>query len=154
MDKSSRRSSKSTGVSKPIRKNDRIEIPSSLDHLPRVDQFIEEKLKRLGMDKSQIYDIAISVSEVVTNAVVHGNKNDLNRRVKIDLKADASRVEVTVEDEGSGFDRECICSPIEKENLLKKAGRGLLIVESLMDKVSICRKPKGGTQVKIVKNIR
>jgi serine/threonine-protein kinase RsbW len=154
MDKSGKRPAKSIRDSRPIRENDRMEIPSSLDHLPAVDQFIEEKLKRLGIDKSQIYDIAISVSEVVTNAVKHGNQNDLNRRVKIDLKADASRVEVTVEDEGSGFDRECICSPFEGENLLKEAGRGLLIVESLMDELSICRKPKGGTQVKIVKNIR
>lgn len=154
MDKSGKRPAKSMGDSKPIRENDGIKIPSSLDHLPQVDQFIEKKLKRLGIDKSRIYDIAISVSEVVTNAVMHGNQNDSSKNVKIYLKADVSRVEVTVEDEGYGFDRQCICSPIEKENLLKEAGRGLLIVESLMDEVSICSKPKGGTQVKIVKNIR
>jgi serine/threonine-protein kinase RsbW len=153
MDKSGKRPAKPGGDSEPIRKNDRMEIPSSLDHLSQVDRFVEEKLKRLGIDKSQIYDITISVSEVVTNAVMHGNQNDSSKNVKIELKADSSKVEVTVEDEGSGFDRQCICSPVEKENLLKEAGRGLLIVESLMDELFICRKPKGGTQVKIIKNL-
>jgi serine/threonine-protein kinase RsbW len=147
------RKTKSIGISKESQRKNQIEIPSTLDYLPRVDRFVEGKLKKLGIKKDLIYDIAISVSEVVTNAVVHGNKGDLSKKVKISLKADTSQVEVSVEDEGTGFDREGVCSPIEKNNLLKEAGRGLHIVESLMDKVDILCEPKGGTLVKIVKSI-
>lgn len=153
MDKPDKGSTKSSGVPRSIRGNDKIEIPSTLDHLPQVDEFIEGKLKKLGIETGQIYDIAISVSEVVTNAVVHGNQNDLDKKVRISLKADSSRVEVTVEDEGGGFDREGVCSPVEEANLLKEAGRGLHIVESLMDEVNIQCGPRGGTSVKIVKLI-
>ncbi len=151
MNREKKGSDKSPKVSKLNRENYRIEIPSSLNYLARVDEFIEGKLSKLGMKKGQIYDIAISVSEVVTNAVVHGNRNDAGKKVRISLKADASRVEVTVEDEGVGFDRGKVCSPLQEENLLKEAGRGLLIVESLMDEVNIRCGPKGGTLVRIVK---
>ncbi len=153
MDKSGKRPSKPTGVPKSIRGSDKIDIPSTLDYLPQVDEFIEGRLKKLGIAKGQIYDIAISVSEVVTNAVVHGNKSDLGKKVRISLKADSSRVEVTVEDEGGGFDRGGVCSPIEQANLLKEAGRGLHIVESLMDEVNIQCGLQGGTSVRIVKLI-
>lgn len=153
MNRSGKESAGPPGVPKPTRRNDQIEIPSALDYLPQVDEFIEKRLKKLGIKKNLIYDVAISVSEVVTNAVVHGNKNDSKKKVKISLKTDSSRVEVSVQDEGTGFDRECVRSPIDEGNILREAGRGLLIVESLMDEVNISCGPQGGTRVKITKRI-
>ena len=138
-------------VFKIVRKNNQIEIPSTLDYLPQVDEFIERKLRKLGINEDQIADIAISVTEAVTNAVVHGNKNDLSKKVEISLKVDSSCVEVTVEDEGGGFDPDSIQSPIEEENLLKEAGRGVFILKSLMDKVDFFCRSKKGAGVKMVK---
>jgi serine/threonine-protein kinase RsbW len=138
-------------ISKIVRRDNQIEIPSTLDHLPKVVEFVERRLKKLGIKENLVTDIAISVSELVTNAVVHGNKNDLRKKVKTSFRADPTRVEVTVEDEGGGFDRECIHSPIEEHNLLKEAGRGILIVESLMDEVSIMCGASKGTKVRMVK---
>jgi serine/threonine-protein kinase RsbW len=151
MSRSGKEAAGSPRVPKIIRSDNRIEIPSTLDYLPKVDDFVERKLRKLRIKKDQIIDIAISVSEIVTNAVVHGNKNDLSKKVKISLKVDSSRVEVTVQDEGSGFDPGSVECPIDQENLLKQAGRGLLIVESLMDQVDIQCESAGGTKVKMVK---
>jgi serine/threonine-protein kinase RsbW len=137
-----------------VKSRNRIEIPSTLDFLPGVDEFIEKKLKKLKMKKDQIADVAISVSEAVTNAVVHGNKNDINKKVKISIKTDPSEVEITVEDEGSGFDPSGVASCLENENLFKHAGRGILILNSLMDKVEIICGPDQGTKVKMVKYIK
>ncbi len=139
---------------KMVKKNNRIEIPSTLDFLPGVDEFIEKKLKKLKVKKDQIADIAISVSEAVTNAVVHGNKNDINKKVKISIKVSPSEVEITVEDEGGGFDPSGVASCLENENLLKHAGRGILILKSLMDKVEYFCEPDQGTKVKMVKYIK
>jgi serine/threonine-protein kinase RsbW len=138
-------------VFKIVRKNNQIEIPSTLDYLPQVDEFIEKKLQKLRIKKDQITDIAISVTEAVTNAVVHGNKNDLRKKVKISLKVDSSCVEVTVEDKGGGFDPGSVKSPINEQNLLKEVGRGIFILKSLMDKVDFFCEPKRGTKVKMVK---
>jgi serine/threonine-protein kinase RsbW len=144
----------SSRVLKVVRKDNQIVIPSSLEYLPKVDVFVENKLKKLGIDKDQIADVAISVSEAVTNAVVHGNKNDFNKTVWISLKADSSSIEVTVEDEGGSFDPICVESPIEAKNLLKKAGRGIFILTALMDKVEYSCEPNKGTRVKMTKFVR
>lgn len=126
-------------------------IPSSLDYLPKVDEYVERKLRKLGVNKDKLADIAISVTEAVTNAVLHGNKNDLKKKVRIKLKTDSSCVVITVEDEGNGFDPESVQSPIEKGNILKPVGRGIFILKSLMDKVDFIIPPQKGTIVKMTK---
>lgn len=151
MNGSGKRPTRSHRISRMVRKNNQIEIPSTLDYLPKVDEFIEERLRRLGIKKDLIVDIAISVSEAVTNAVEHGNKNDSSKKVIISLKADSSRVEVTVEDEGGGFNPNILPSPIDDENLLKQQGRGVFILKSLMDEVYFSRGSKKGVKVKMVK---
>ena len=133
------------------KKNNQITIPSSLDYLPKVDEYVEGKLRKLGVDKDRLADIAVSVTEAVTNAVLHGNQNDLKKKVQIELKADSSRVEITVEDEGNGFNPESIQSPVEEGNLLKEAGRGIFILKSLMDEVDFIISPRKGTIVKMTK---
>jgi len=151
MSRSSRNSSGKSESVKIKRKNNQIIIPSSLNYLPKVDEYVEGKLRKLGVDENKLADIAISVTEAVTNAVVHGNKNDLKKKVSIKLKAESSRVEITVEDEGNGFDTESIQSPIEEGNLLKEVGRGIFILKSLMDKVDFIIGPQKGTIVKMTK---
>ncbi|MFQ6002978.1 MAG: ATP-binding protein, partial [Candidatus Zixiibacteriota bacterium] len=69
----------------------------------------------------------------------------------IRLKADSSHVEITVEDQGNGFDPESIRSPIEEGNLLKEVGRGIFILKSLMDEVDFIIHPQKGTLVKMTK---
>jgi serine/threonine-protein kinase RsbW len=128
-----------------------IVIPSSLDYLPKVDEYVERKLRKMGVDKDKLADIAISVTEAVTNAVMHGNKNDLKKKVAINLKADSSCVEIAVEDQGNGFDPEAVQSPTKEENILKPVGRGIFILKSLMDKVDFITAPQKGTIVKMTK---
>lgn len=151
MGQTSRNSSPKSQSARIEKKNNQIIIPSSLDYLPKVDEYVEGKLRKLGVDEDRLADIAVSVTEAVTNAVLHGNKNDLKKKVQIKLKADSSRVEITVEDEGNGFNPESIQSPIEKGNLLKEAGRGIFILKSLMDKVDFIVMPQKGTIVKMTK---
>ena len=151
MSRSSRNSSGKSESLKIKRKNNQIIIPSSLDYLPKVDEYMEGKLRKLGVDKDKLIDIAISVTEAVTNAVMHGNKNDLKKKVRLKLKADSSRVEITVEDEGDGFDPGSILSPLDERNVLKEVGRGIFILKSLMDKVDFIVGPQKGTIVKMTK---
>lgn len=122
-------------------------IPSSQLYLAKVDEFVERKLKKLGLNKDQLADVAISVTEVVNNAIVHGNKNDPQKKVILRILADDCCVTIEVEDQGQGFDPCCLPCPINDENLLKEVGRGIFIVRSLMDKVDYIFKPAGGTIV-------
>ena len=137
-----------------IRKKDQIIVPSSQLYLSKVDEFVERRLKKLGLNKDQLADVAISVTEVVNNAIIHGNKNDPQKKVSVRIIIDKTSITIEVEDQGQGFDPCCLPCPINEENLLKEVGRGVFIVRSLMDKVDYIFKPEGGTIVCLKKFLK
>ncbi len=134
-------------MDKPVIKGNTISVPSKLDHLADVDLFIEGILRGYGTDESLIADIAISVSELVNNAVSHGNRGEANKVVSVSINKANGSIRIAVSDEGGGFDPEEIANPIADENLLKEIGRGIFIVKSLMDSVETKKSDKGTTVV-------
>ena len=140
-------------MSEPEIHGNTISVPSSLEYLTQVDAFVEDKLRPLRIDDSVMADIAISVSELVNNAILHGNKADASKRVTVTVHHDDGSVSISVTDEGPGFDRNNLPNPVADENLLKEVGRGFFIVESLMDEVAIETTDRG-TTVTITKRLR
>ena len=141
-------------MNKIIRKKDQIIIPSSQLYLTEVDKFVEKRLKKLGLNKDQVADIAISVTEMVNNAIVHGNKNNPCKKVILRIKAEKSSISIEIEDEGKGFKPDSLPCPIAPENLLKEVGRGVFIVKALMDDVCYSFKPEGGTICCLKKSLK
>ena len=140
-------------MEKPVKSKNQIVVPSSLNYLAEVDKFVEKRLKKSGLTKSQLADIAISVTEAVTNAMLHGNKNDPKKKVRVDLDIKPSEVTITIQDQGNGFDPDKVPNPTEGD-LIKVAGRGVFIYKALMDKVEFFIKPHQGTKVKMVKRVK
>lgn len=137
---------------KPVIKGNSIAIPSDQEFLPDVDIFIEGILRGFGAEESIVADIAISVSELVNNAILHGNKSTLEKAVTVTISKANGEVAITVADQGGGFDPLSVENPIDDANLLKEVGRGLFIVKSLMDKVDIDAS-NTGTTIRITKGI-
>lgn len=136
----------------PIIKNNTITIPSLEDYLPDVDNFVEGLLETYGLDKSVIADIAISVTEVVVNAIIHGNKSILEKVVTVAVTKTKTAIVIIVVDQGEGFNPDEIANPIDDANLLKEVGRGIFIVKSLMDDLKI--EPSAtGTRFTLKKNL-
>lgn len=134
-------------MQKPIITGDTIIVPSNTEHLADVDLFIEGTLRGYGAPESVIADIAISVSELVNNAILHGNRSAPDKNVTVTISRANSSVSIAVADQGDGFNPESIENPIEDDNLLKEVGRGIFIVRALMDKVEITASPRGTTIV-------
>lgn len=139
-------------MDKPVIVGNTISIPSSDEFLADVDSFLEGTLRGGGVDESMIADIAISVSELVNNAIFHGNKGQRDQAVKVTVTCDKKKVVVIIEDHGTGFDPNKIADPVADENLLKEVGRGIFIVKSLMDSVETEATPTGSL-TRIVKNL-
>jgi len=139
-------------MDKPTINGNRMTIPSDLNYLAAVDEFVEGKIRGYGVADSAVADIAISVSELINNAVTHGNKNDNSKHVEIEIRKADGNVIVSVTDQGGGFNPNKIDDPRKKENLLKEAGRGMFIVENLMDKVEVAL-TSDGTRITITKSI-
>ena len=139
-------------MSKPKIIGDTMIVPSDTEYLSDVDTFLEATLRGFGADESVIADIAISVSEIVNNAMLHGNKSSSDKAVTIKVNRSNGSVNITVSDEGGGFDPDAIDDPLAAENLLKEVGRGIFIVRSLMDSVNI-EATETGTIITISKEI-
>ena len=129
-----------------------IKIPALLKYLPEVDEFVEGKLKEWEADGSTIADIAISVSELITNSITHGSKVNPEAPVILKIELIKNSVEINIFDKGQGFDPDEIDDPLAEENLLKDTGRGIFIVKTLMDEVNV-ETTSDGTKIQIKKAI-
>ncbi len=99
------------------------------------------------LDTDQTDNMAIAVTELVNNAIMHGNKQDPQKMVRILAVYQTDRVVVTIEDEGEGFDPEEIDNPTDPQNLWKQNGRGVFLVKNLIDEVEIVSSSQGAKVV-------
>lgn len=114
---------------------------------------VAEFLSRLGVGDDIAFGVDMAVREAVTNAVLHGNKLDVTKFADVSLKSLPGAFEITVHDQGTGFDPSDIPDPTEAQNLLKTSGRGIFFMRNLMDEVEWTVDPKGGTTVRMMKKI-
>lgn len=123
-------------------------ISSQLEELHCADHLTEEVAKMLSLSNDKKNNLAIAVTEAVGNAIVHGNKEDPDKKVYIEFRLRKSDIQVIVKDEGDGFDPDEIEDPLLPKNLLKERGRGIFILSELMDKVHY-QFTKNGTVLKM-----
>lgn len=113
-----------------------IQIPSLSENIRIVESFIDNAKEQYKLDDDIYGNIMISVTEAVNNAIKHGNSNDKNKMVSLNLVLSESKIEFTVSDEGKGFDYSNLPDPTSPENLDKTGGRGIFLMRHLCDEVS------------------
>jgi serine/threonine-protein kinase RsbW len=126
-----------------MRRRETLTIFSDPNNIVAVDEWAERIAEEMGFDEGERDDIAISVTEAVNNAIVHGNDADPHKRVVIELSQEDDELRVSVRDEGRGFDLVKVPDPTRAENLMKPYGRGIHIIRRLMDEVWIDRLETG-----------
>lgn len=110
-------------------------LPSSLNSIEKAVDFSEKIAKDMHLKEEEVSSFAIAVSEAVTNAIKHGNKEDKNKNVFINVSIENNKVTVSVKDSGKGFNPEKLKDPTKPENITKPCGRGIYIVKTIMDNV-------------------
>ena len=128
-------------------------IPSLLEKLSDVEELTERVAEQHGIDEDDKDNLAIAITELTNNAIIHGNRFDHKKNVTISFYFDNNEVCVYIKDQGTGFDPTSIENPLNPENLLKESGRGIFILRSIMDDVQF-HVNEFGTEVKIVKKIK
>jgi len=113
----------------------KISIPSLIDNIKIVESFIDNAREKYPIDEDIYGNIMISVTECVTNAIVHGNKKDKDKTVELELLLDDEEVKFIIKDQGHGFDYEHLQDPTAPDNLEKIGGRGIYIIKHLCDEV-------------------
>jgi len=110
-----------------------IVVDSKSSAVVEVCNEILAKLKENNFDKDDIFAVHLTLEEAFLNAVKHGNKNDPSKKVKIDYSVNSEKVEITITDEGTGFEPESVDDPRLGKGLYEPGGRGLLLMNSYMD---------------------
>ena len=108
----------------------------------------------IGFDEDTTHWIILAVREGISNAIKHGNKCDLLKKVVVKMSYQDNKLSVIIEDEGDGFDPSKVQNPLLPENLLKSTGRGIFYIKSFMDDVEYDFKDNNGTILRMKKHLQ
>lgn len=112
--------------------------------------------KLMGFSDDRIEDLKTAVEEACVNSIEHGNKENANIKVLVELIADDSKLQVDIHDHGK-----LIRERIEKPDIdAKMAGEqttrgwGLFLIQELMDEVEFDWDPVTGNVTRMVVNLK
>jgi serine/threonine-protein kinase RsbW len=128
-----------------------LKLPSRIASIDEAAAAVTDAARRIGFPDEALFGIELAVREAVTNAVLHGNRQDESVPVEVGVSDAGAEMVVTVRDRGQGFDPARVADPTAQENLLKANGRGILFMRNFMDDVSWEHHPAGGTVVRMTK---
>ena len=125
-------------------------VTYTLDSTLESVNMAEQKALEVFAEDAQ-HHIAMAVREAAVNAVLHGNAYDPNKKLFIAYEMTPKGMVITVTDQGKGLDPQSIPDPLAPENLMKPSGRGIFLIRSFMDEVTI-RNLDPGTEITLVKH--
>ena len=115
---------------------------------PVVAQVMESVRQMKNVDGKEDA-IELALTEALANAVVHGAKGDSSKVIECDVACNEARsLLIVVRDPGEGFDPGKIPSPLQGERLYSDHGRGIYLINQLMDEVNFA---KNGTEIRMIK---
>ncbi len=120
-----------------------IEILSDSSNLIVVEEFINMVAVDFKLKEERLPGLLLAITEATTNAIIHANKKDKSKTVRISARREGDDLFIIVKDEGSGFDPSSIPDPTAPENLLKDSGRGLYLMRIYSDELTYNITPDG-----------
>jgi len=133
----------------------RLEFTSTFEMLDFVQVVSDHLARGVGLDEDSMHWVSVAIRESVINAIKHGNQNDAGKRVFVEFRTDSgAELNIRVRDQGPGFDPEHLANPLAPENLLKASGRGIFLIRSFMDDVTLQRAPEGGMEIRMTKRVQ
>ncbi len=114
----------------------KFEFSSSVEIMNIIFDCIEGFLKASGLDPEKLWKETLALREVVTNAIIHGNLQNPDKMVTVEVEGREDTLIFRVKDQGQGFDFNSFGKePSSMEEILAQRGRGLFIAKSVMDRV-------------------
>jgi serine/threonine-protein kinase RsbW len=136
----------------------RLDFRSAFEMLDFVQVVSDHIARMVGLDEDGVHWVGVAVRESGINAIKHGNNNDADKRVHVEFTPledeEPAGLAIRVRDEGGGFDPSSLPDPLAPENVLKASGRGIFLIRSFMDEMTVQRAPEGGMEVLMVKRVQ
>ena len=126
-------------------------MDSTLDSVDAAETLVLQIAEDSGFEEEDLHKIGMAVREAMVNAVVHGNRYNLKKKVHLNAGFENGRLSVWIADEGEGFELTDLPDPLAEENLLRQSGRGLLLIQAFVDEFDMRKgEPPLGTEVKLM----
>jgi len=124
-------------------------IPADAAAIPAVTEGVTAMLVQKHWAEEQIMAIELALQEAVANAIRHGCNGDATKALQCTVNISAEgEVIITVRDPGQGFDPADVPDPLAPDNVLKPSGRGIFLINGLMDDVQFA---DGGRELQMKK---
>ena len=118
----------------------KLKIESNISNLGIVENAIDEIVTEIGINEDNYGKILVSTMEAVNNAIMHGNKFNMEKYVDVDIFYRNKELKIKVKDEGDGFDPGEVPDPTTPENLESVNGRGLFLISRLADEIKYSKR--------------
>ena len=128
-------------------------LESALESVDDAETAVLGVASEIGFNEDDLHRIGMAVREAMVNAVVHGNRYNARKKVKLQVLSGEDRLVVVIHDEGEGFNMSEVPDPLSDENLLRHSGRGLLLIKEFMDEAEVHKVQPRGTEVRMVKHL-
>ncbi len=129
-----------------------LRLESKIDSVDAAELIVQGLARDAGYEPEEIDHLGMAVRESMVNAVTHGNGYSKDKFVHFGVLLEGRRLTISIRDEGEGFDPQGVPDPTAPENLLKTSGRGLLLMDALVDEFHVGPVEPCGTLVKLVKS--
>jgi serine/threonine-protein kinase RsbW len=113
-----------------------MEMPADPQAISGVTDGVTQLLRKKGWPDEKAMEVELALQEALANAVRHGCGDDPTKRVQCYVTHDASgEVVIVIRDPGTGFNLKAVPDPLAGENVFKPSGRGIYLINRLMDEV-------------------
>ena len=119
-------------------------IPADVAALEKVGACVNEFLASRQWPVEEVMKVELAVQEALANAIRHGCRNDASKLVDCCVTLNAAELVIVIRDPGPGFEVRAVANPLERVNLFKPGGRGVFLINQLMDTVEFT---EGGRQL-------
>jgi serine/threonine-protein kinase RsbW len=128
-------------------------LESTLESVDRAEELVVDAAKKAGIEEDDALSLGMAVRECAVNAVVHGNRYNVNKKVHLTIARSPAQLIIRIADEGEGFELSDLPDPLAEENLLRHSGRGIFIIRAFTDDFDVLRLSPAGTEVTLRKNV-
>jgi serine/threonine-protein kinase RsbW len=122
-----------------------LKLPGDVQAISPIVERVMAIVTEMGCAAGREFEIELALREALANAIEHGSGHDPLKEIQCCVACDHARgMLIIVRDPGPGFDPASIPSPIAGQNLFSTGGRGIYLINQLMDEVHF---DKGGTEI-------
>ena len=116
----------------------KIQFASCVSNVSEVENCLLKLKIKFDIEEELFLNIKMATVEAVSNAILHGNCNDVSKSVSLEIYKSEGHLKFIIVDQGSGFNHIKVPDPTHPDNIEKPGGRGVFIIKQLADTVVYC----------------